>query len=177
MSEEKEVTEKNSENFNETKERLKVEDIKKIEVTYINYIKTKELLSLQTSEVKNGLHHHDEHLFIVVHQSFELWFKQILHELDSIKDIMEKANNDFSQKACEVISHRLKRTESILKYSLGTFDILESMHPIDFLEFRDYIGPASVNYSLKQGFSICSTQRIRDFIWIRIRRSSIVFYK
>jgi hypothetical protein len=81
------------------RERLTVEDVRKTEVTYANYINTDKLLSLQGkslisfnqigSDIKQGLHHHDEHLFILVHQGFELWFKQILHELTSV------SNNSF----------------------------------------------------------------------------------
>ena len=82
------------------RERLTVEDVRKTEVTYANYINTEKLLSLQGtffeplffnligSDIKQGLHHHDEHLFILVHQGFELWFKQILHELTSVSSII-----------------------------------------------------------------------------------------
>jgi tryptophan 2,3-dioxygenase len=75
----------------------------------------------------------------VVHQSFELWFKQILFELDSIKNIIENSNSKLSKKATEIISNRLKRCDSILRYSLGTFDILETMHPIDFLGKKNHL--------------------------------------
>lgn len=132
-----------------TKERLTAEQIKGTKVSYANYIETDSLLCLQNSNVKKGLHHHDEHLFIVVHQAFELWFKQILHELDSIKNIMQtfatklQPKQLLPQEAAQTICHRLHRCDSILRYTLGTFDVLEMMHPADFLEFRDYIGPAS----------------------------------
>ena len=92
-------------------------------------------------------------MFIVVHQSFELWFKQILFELDSIQSVLKKiveyvTNNpsedvDLTVEQTQILVHRLNRADQILRYSLGTFDILETMHPADFLEFRDVIGPAS----------------------------------
>lgn len=131
--------------YQETKTRITLEEMKKFpEVTYKNYIRTDELLSLQNSDYKGGLHHHDEHLFIVTHQTFELWFKQVLKELDSVAKIFQTAKDGkLEREAAEIICHRLSRAQQILKHSIGAFDILETMHPADFLEFRDYIGPAS----------------------------------
>jgi len=128
------------------RDRLTVDDIRKSEVTYANYINTEKLLSLQGSDIKKGLHHHDEHLFILVHQGFELWFKQILHELTSIRNIIMsecERGGVIGQEAAHVCVSRLQRCDQIMRHSLGIFDILETMHPADFLEFRDYIGPAS----------------------------------
>ncbi|KAG2374942.1 hypothetical protein C9374_010316 [Naegleria lovaniensis] len=126
---------------------------KKIQVTYNNYIMTDSLLTLQGADCKGGLTHHDEHLFIVVHQSFELWFNQILFEVESIQNILKKVFNyakehpnedvDLTVENTQILVHRLERADQILRYSLGTFDILETMHPADFLEFRSVIGPAS----------------------------------
>jgi tryptophan 2,3-dioxygenase len=140
----------------QTKRRLTLDQIKGTEVTYSNYIETDKLLSLQGSTLKGGLHHHDEHLFIVCHQAFELWFKQILHELTSVRDVLQRLlpthENSYEQirlnphlvlECMHVCVHRVERADQILRYTLNTFDILETMHPADFLEFRDYIGPAS----------------------------------
>ncbi|KAL0488780.1 tryptophan 2,3-dioxygenase [Acrasis kona] len=128
------------------KDRLTVEDVRGSEVTYANYINTNDLLALQGSDIKLGHHHHDEHLFILVHQEFELWFKQILHELTSVQTIFISSAVDggkLSQQAAHVIVSRIDRCDRIMRHALGIFDILETMHPADFLEFRDYIGPAS----------------------------------
>ncbi|EFC39150.1 hypothetical protein NAEGRDRAFT_81411 [Naegleria gruberi] len=130
-----------------------LENAKKVIVTYNNYIMTDELLKLQNGDCKGGLNHHDEHLFIVVHQSFELWFKQILFELDSVQTVLRKVVNyatshsnedvDLTVEQTQILVHRLNRADQILRYTLGTFDILETMHPADFLEYRSVIGPAS----------------------------------
>ena len=136
-----------------TKRRLTIDEVKNTEVTYNSYIETDKLLSLQGSVMKSGLHHHDEHLFIVCHQSFELWFKQILFELTSVRDVLARLISDDKETAIverdlvmecmQACVHRVKRADQIMRYCLGTFDLLETMHPADFLEFRDYIGPAS----------------------------------
>lgn len=110
------------------------------EVTYWDYIATDALLSLQAARISGGLHHHEEHLFILVHQVFELWFRQILRELASVRSFL--LGQDPALHLTTAVS-RLGRAEKILRHSLGIFGILETMHPSDFAEFRDHIGPAS----------------------------------
>lgn len=84
---------------------------------------------------------HDEHLFIITHQAYELWFKQIIVELDSVRNLL---NNDEVDEANMLkISSRLNRIVSIMKLLVEQFTILETMTPLDFMDFRDYLAPAS----------------------------------
>lgn len=85
---------------------------------------------------------HDEHLFIITHQTYELWFKQILFELDSV---VPKLNNKFSDNSPTLfeINHRLDRVVEIWKVLVLQFTILETMTPLDFLDFRAQLFPAS----------------------------------
>ena len=103
-------------------------------LSYNEYLKVPELIELQKtlSEPKS----HDELLFIIIHQTYELWFKQILHELDaSIKWLKE--NRTFRA------NHSLKTVASIGKIVVSQIHILETMAQIGFLEFRDKLNPAS----------------------------------
>jgi tryptophan 2,3-dioxygenase len=79
---------------------------------------------------------HDELLFIVVHQSFELWFKLILFELETARDELF-AGRPFPAR------HYLKRVQAIERMLVEHLSIIESMSPQDFLEFRDLLSPAS----------------------------------
>lgn len=104
------------------------------DITYNEYLKVSDLLNLQ--EVVSTPPHHDELLFIIIHQSYELWFKLILHELETAKEHMQNA---------EVLKahHFLKRCGEILKQLVQQIHILETMTPRDFLEFRTKLNPAS----------------------------------
>lgn len=84
---------------------------------------------------------HDETLFIIVHQSYELWFKQILHDLNSILNIFSKKN--VEDRDLGVIVQRLERIRKIQNMISGKLEILETMTPMDFLEFRNLLIPAS----------------------------------
>jgi tryptophan 2,3-dioxygenase len=93
------------------------------------------LLSLQQPEsAKKGKEAHEEHLFIVIHQSYELWFKQILHELDSVIDIFSQAT--LPERVMAIVVNRLERVSAVLKILVEQVAILETMNPLDFLEFR-----------------------------------------
>lgn len=84
---------------------------------------------------------HDETLFIVVHQAYELWFKQILHDIDSLLKIFAKPqvpDNEFG-----TIIQRLDRITKIQTMLLSYMGIIETMTPMDFLEFRSLLHPAS----------------------------------
>jgi len=105
-----------------------------MELTYSNYLKIKELLNLQ--ELKSNPNEHDEMLFIIIHQSYELWFKQILHEIDYLSNLL--INNQLYKAL-----HTLKRINTILKVLVHQVDILETMTPLEFLSFRDYLESAS----------------------------------
>ncbi|KAF0203818.1 MAG: hypothetical protein FD170_891 [Bacteroidetes bacterium] len=103
-------------------------------LTYHSYLKIEELLALQQFRSPEE---HDEMLFIVIHQAYELWFKQMLHELDYISNIMEQ------QEDIQTAFHSMKRVLTILKVLVHQVDILETMTPLEFLSFRDYLETAS----------------------------------
>jgi tryptophan 2,3-dioxygenase len=108
-------------------------------VYYWSYLHLDELLSAQVPLSEPVAH--DELLFIVVHQAFELWFKQILFELDAVLDVMGRdvvAEKDMG----EVVSH-LVRINKVQRILTDQIEVLETMTPLDFLEFRDVLIPAS----------------------------------
>lgn len=109
---------------------------------YGDYLKLDQLLSSQELESeKKGQYAHDEMLFIVVHQAYELWFKQMLHELNSVIDVFKQ--NPVEEKHLFTANSRLDRVVKIQKLILEQIDIMETMTPMDFLEFRDLLVPAS----------------------------------
>jgi tryptophan 2,3-dioxygenase len=111
-------------------------------VQYHDYLGLDALLSAQKLKSEEyGKKAHDEMLFIVVHQTYELWFKQMLFELDSVMQTFSNANIDESEMGTAV--HRLERIVDIQKFINGQIDILETMTPLDFLDFREYLYPAS----------------------------------
>ena len=103
-------------------------------LTYISYLKVDELLKLQ-QPLSDGPEH-DELLFITIHQVYELWFKQILHELQALQVALESGN-----------THRalalLARVRNIMKTCVSQLDILETMTPLQFNSFRDRLSSAS----------------------------------
>jgi tryptophan 2,3-dioxygenase len=105
-----------------------------MELTYGSYLKINELLELQ--QLQSKPEEHDEMLFIIIHQAYELWFKQIMHELDRFGDLLMESNLAAAQKT-------LKRVTTILKVIVHQVDILETMTPLEFLSFRDYLESAS----------------------------------
>ncbi|HAG91614.1 MAG TPA: tryptophan 2,3-dioxygenase [Bdellovibrionales bacterium] len=111
-------------------------------MNYPDYLKIPELLNLQKLESeKHGSTAHDEHLFIIVHQVYELWFKQILWEVNSILDLFSKEKLD--EKWMDLILHRLNRVTEIQKLMVDQVGIMETMTPLDFLDFRNLLIPAS----------------------------------
>ena len=103
-------------------------------VTYSSYLKLDELLSLQ-QPLSDGPEH-DETLFIVIHQVYELWFKELLHELDYLVKLLERGD---SARAL----HTLKRVLTILKVVVAQIDVLETMTPLEFLSFRERLESGS----------------------------------
>ena len=103
-------------------------------VTYASYLNLDKLLDLQLPAGDD--HEHDEMLFIVIHQTYELWFKQILHELDRMQALLE--SNDTAR-----VRHTFKRVLTILKVLVTQIDILETMTPLEFLTFRDRLESGS----------------------------------
>jgi tryptophan 2,3-dioxygenase len=112
------------------------------ELYYGDYLKLDLLLDAQHPESRrHGQEAHDETLFIIVHQTYELWFKQILHELRSVLGLFGSAPLD--EKTIGVIVARLGRIVAIQKVINQQIGILETITPLDFLDFRDYLIPAS----------------------------------
>ncbi|KAG2394123.1 hypothetical protein C9374_003887 [Naegleria lovaniensis] len=120
-----------------------------VPLTYDNYIRAPELIQFQYPEFKGGLNHHDEHLFIVIHQGFEIWFKQILFEIDSAVSIMKDPTLFVEQLAIESVHEKITRAGLIMKTIIPFFDVMETMHPLSFLEFRDFLGPGSGMQSIQ----------------------------
>lgn len=111
-------------------------------LSYGEYLQVDRLLSCQTPEsVRAGTPAHDEMLFIIVHQAYELWFRQILHELDQIQADFS-ASTVADEHLGRVVAG-LARIHEILKLLVGQLDVLETMTPAGFLEFRDLLTPAS----------------------------------
>ena len=107
-------------------------------VTYASYLKVSELLALQQprSTGPDGSPEHDELLFIVIHQVYELWFKQLRHELRGVQGALETGDTDLAL-------HLLNRVLKILKTLVAQIDVLETMTPLQFLAFRDRLDSAS----------------------------------
>src|SRR5919198_4258628 len=103
-------------------------------LTYSSYLKIDELLELQ--QPRSIGPEHDEMLFIVIHQVYELWFKELLHEFDHVRRLLEDDEPHRAQ-------HTLKRILTILKVMVAQLDILETMTPLEFLSFRDRLESGS----------------------------------
>ncbi len=109
---------------------------------YADYLQLDKLLDAQHPVSPNyGNEAHEEMLFIVVHQAYELWFKQILHELHSIHK--EVNTNKIPEKALGRVVGRLERIAKIQELLIQQISVMETMTPLDFLDFRDYLVPAS----------------------------------
>ncbi len=115
---------------------------------YPEYLQLDRLLAAQAPEsLRLGAPAHDEMLFIITHQAYELWFKQILHEMDRVQ-------SDFSARPLDDrhllrIASGLSRINEIWKLLIQQVDVLETMTPLDFLDFRDLLVPASGFQSLQ----------------------------
>ncbi|XP_018017672.1 tryptophan 2,3-dioxygenase [Hyalella azteca] len=125
------------------------------EMHYRTYLEVDTLLSLQkpVTEKKGNLCH-DEHLFITVHQVYELWFKQILKELESVISLLQDHDS------LPIAVRRLERATQILEHTTTQFPLLESMTPLDFREFRDHLAPAS-------GFQSHQFRYIENIVGVR----------
>lgn len=103
-------------------------------MTYGSYLRLPELLTLQTQA--SDPEEHDELLFIVIHQVYELWFKQILHELDQFVEHLED-NREVQS------GHQLTRVLTIIKVLVTQMDVLETMTPLEFKSFRSFLNNSS----------------------------------
>jgi aminocarboxymuconate-semialdehyde decarboxylase len=111
-------------------------------LTYSSYLKVPELLKLQAPE--SSPEHHDELLFIVVHQTYELWFKELLHDLDAVvANLGAMSANPSSRDGVYEAARLLRRCTEIMRVLVEQFTILETMLPTHFLAFRQKLAPAS----------------------------------
>jgi aminocarboxymuconate-semialdehyde decarboxylase len=112
------------------------------QLTYSSYLKVPELLNLQLPQ--SSPEHHDELLFIVVHQTYELWFKELLHDLDAvIRNLQAASANPKSRDGVYEAARLLRRCTEITRVLVEQFTILETMLPTHFLAFRAKLEPAS----------------------------------
>ena len=111
---------------------------------YNDYLQLDKILNSQLPESdKQNLSAHDEMLFIIIHQTYELWFKQLHHEVDAVAKIMSKPALNDNSPELQTVVHRLNRCVTILRVLVHQIDIMETMTPMDFLDFRDMLRPAS----------------------------------
>jgi len=120
-----------------------MENKKYAAIHYASYLELDKVLSAQhpRSEMIEGKAAHEELLFIIVHQVYELWFKQINHELTSVMQLFR--NEAVDERSIGVAVSRLERIMDIQKLLIQQIRIMETMTPLDFLEFRNYLFPAS----------------------------------
>lgn len=114
-----------------------------MDLNYGDYLELKKILSAQ----KLTSNAHDEMLFIIVHQVYELWFKEIIHEIDSVRSLLDCPK--VEEKNLGIIVSRLHRIYEIQKLLVSHIDIIETMTPLDFLEFRNYL-PGASGFQSKQ---------------------------
>jgi tryptophan 2,3-dioxygenase len=112
------------------------------QLTYSDYLRVPELTSLQHPQSSPS--HHDELLFIVIHQTYELWFKLLLHELDAVvANLRAAADNPGSRDEIYEAARLLRRCTEVARVLVEQFTILETMLPTHFLAFRGLLRPAS----------------------------------
>ena len=131
-------------------------------ISYSSYLKLNQLLDSQFPEsLKNGKEAHDEMLFIIIHQTYELWFKQILHELESVMLYFSKDKID--EENIGLIVSRIERSNKIMDILVDQIDVLETMSSLDFLDFRHHLSPAS-------GFQSHQFRRIEVLLGLKINK-------
>src|SRR5215510_7174840 len=116
------------------------------QLTYSSYLRVPELIGLQ--DLQSSPPHHDELLFIIIHQTYELWFKQLLHELDAVAGNLRAAagisgGNSEHHDAVYEAARLLRRSTEIARVLVEQFTILETMLPSHFMAFRGKLRPAS----------------------------------
>ncbi|MBC8265425.1 MAG: hypothetical protein H8E84_00485 [Flavobacteriales bacterium] len=131
-------------------------------VHYINYLALDKVLDAQhpISDKGKGAAH-EEMLFIIIHQTYELWFKQILHEIQSAMDLFKADKIDESN--IGIIVRRMDRVNKIMTTLVGQLDILETMTSLDFLDFRHHLSPAS-------GFQSHQFRKLEVMLGLKIKK-------
>lgn len=120
-------------------------NMEKPEMYYSDYLELNKLLDAQHPEsykIPNSPAH-DEMLFIIVHQAYELWFKQILFELEFVRNVFKKEQIDDNSEDMNLVKHRLHRVVRILELLNIQVGLMDTMTPLDFLEFRNLLNPSS----------------------------------
>ncbi len=118
-------------------------DLKYSSIHYNEYLQVDKILDaqkLRSVEVE-GKVAHEEMLFIITHQVYELWFKQVIHEIESINEMFD--DGYLSAEESITCVNRLDRIVEIIKLTIQQIAVLETMTPLDFLDFRNYLFPAS----------------------------------
>ncbi len=125
--------------------------MEKSSMYYSNYLELDKILDAQHPESfkKGNEPAHDEMLFIIVHQAYELWFKQVLFELDFIRDVFKKTKIDDNSEDLNLVRHRMRRVVRILELLNQQVGLMDTMTPLDFLEFRNLLVPSSGFQSLQ----------------------------
>ncbi|XP_005517635.1 tryptophan 2,3-dioxygenase [Parus major] len=137
------------EDDNDDKSQEGINKASKGGLIYGEYLQLNKILNAQELESeKKGKKIHDEHLFIVTHQAYELWFKQILWEMDSVRVIFQNGHVRDERNMLKVIT-RMNRISLILKLLVEQFSVLETMTALDFFDFRYHLSPASGFQSLQ----------------------------
>ncbi len=114
------------------------------DIHYHDYLQLDRILNAQFPESnKKSFPAHDEMLFIVIHQAYELWFKQLHYEVDSVINILAKPSLNDNSPELQTVVQRLSRCVTILRVLVHQIEIMETMTPMDFLDFRDMLRPAS----------------------------------
>lgn len=131
-------------------------------VHYIDYLELDNVLNSQHPISKDkGNEAHEEMLFIIIHQTYELWFKQILHEVNSAVDLFKEDKIDES--SIGVVVGRMERVNKIMHTLVGQLDILETMTSLDFLDFRHHLSPAS-------GFQSHQFRKLEVLLGLKIKK-------
>jgi tryptophan 2,3-dioxygenase len=132
-----------------------------VPLSYGSYLKVDDLLALQ--QPLSRPRHHDEMLFIIIHQVYELWFKQTLHELDALMAALDR--DDLTR-----VAKHFRRIHAIQRLLEEQVDILETMTPQDFNQFRDNLNPASGFQSVqfRELEFACGLRRTEVLKWIEL---------
>jgi tryptophan 2,3-dioxygenase len=117
---------------------------------YSDYLHLDKILSSQhPKSFEDGqTRAHDEMLFIMVHQAFEIWFKQILFELDYVLSVFGKEKINDNSEDMNLVLHRLRRVQKIMELLNQQVTVLDTMTPLDFLEFRNLIDPLHPDFKV-----------------------------
>ena len=131
-------------------------------LSYGSYLKVEDLLSLQQPVSRPA--HHDEMLFIVIHQVYELWFKQLLHEMTAVMDALQR--DDLLR-----VAKAFRRVHTIQRLLEQQVDVLETMTPQEFNQFRDNLNPASGFQSLqfREMEFVCGLRRLNTLKYLEMK--------